>query len=776
MTSSVPTRAPGFVLHAGWLCLLLWLSLTLLPARAQTNGTYFLLNANAQAIDVPGSSAADVQLQQYWLNRSPAQQWSLGNATATGYKVVRSLSSGKVLDLSATATGAGIIQRAANSTFDGQQWRFVDVGEGYYKLENKSNGLVVSVRGGTDPATQNQLVSRAYAGTNDQKWRLEQVINTKPTANGTYFLTTASDMAVDVPGSSAADVQLQQYWLNRSPAQQWRLADAASSGYKTLTNQSSGKAADLGTNAAVVQKPASASRAGQQWKLVDVGGGYFKLENKSSGLVLSVTRGTNPATKDKLMVKTYTGTADQKWKLTAAGTSSPPPPSSPPPAAGTGGYTARTNYGARLEPQDKILLGIGQSSDGAFPAFVKAMNDAAVYPNFYMDYVWNLSRDTTDIRVNQIGAAVRRSSQYSDANRYVAVQIGLALNTENQEQNYGAVASGALDHKLQVMLDWIRRMDRPVLLRIGYEFNGHWNNYTDRELYKKAFIHVVQMIRRQGLSKVATVWCAAAYEHNTDYMPYYPGDEYVDWWGLDVFTLGHMSLPMTASFLADARARRKPVIIGESGLKGDALPANGTAAADGAALWKQWYELYFNLIKTNPNIKAISYINYDMKQVFGSDWRDSRVENNATITANFRRELKTGPFAGTLNKSSFFALCDIAATAQSAAVAEPVAAAAATAAEPTAASATVAPEEAGRLSAYPNPSPDGRSTLRLQAQQPQRATVYVHDKHGRLVSLLTVPVQAGQTEFKLLATLPQGTYYLKTRLDGQPQQFTLNVE
>ena len=42
--------------------------------------------------------------------------------------------------------------------------------------------------------------------------------------------------------------------------------------------------------------------------------------------------------------------------------------------------------------------------------------------------------------------------------------------------------------------------------------------------------------------------------------------------------------------------------------------------------------------------------------------------------------------------------------------------------------------------------------------------------------LLTVPLKAGQTEFRLPATLAPGTYYLNTRLDGQAQSFTLKVE
>ncbi|UYZ64947.1 RICIN domain-containing protein [Hymenobacter weizhouensis] len=80
------------------------------------------------------------------------------------------------------------------------------------------------------------------------------------------------------------------------------------------------------------------------------------------------------------------------------------------------------------------------------------------------------------------------------------------------------------------------------------------------------------------------------------------------------------------------------------------------------------------------------------------------------------------------------------------------------------------------LWAFPNPSPDGRATLRLTAEAAQPATVYVRDGQGQLVSMLSVPVRAGQTDFRLPATLPAGTYFLQTTLDGEARRFTLQVK
>lgn len=578
--------------------------------------------------------------------------------------------------------------------------------------------------------------------------------------NGTYFLTNANGQAVDVPGSSTADVQLQQYSLNRTVAQQWTLVDAAASGYKTVRNANSNKACDVNggaTGAAVVQRTANATFDGQQWKFVDVGGGYYKLENKATGLVISARGGTDPATQNQLVIKAYAGANDQKWQLTAVGNGSgtTPPPTTTTPAPT--GYTARANYGARNEPTDKVLVGIGQTGADSFSNFVRDANDPAVYPDLYADYVYDLTQSLDDIRVHQVEPFVNRMAQLSSDQHYVALQVGLALNLDSGpvSTTYVDVADGKLDDKLQLVLDAFKKMDRPILVRIGYEFNGGWNHYTDKAAYKRAFVHVAEMIRNQKLDKVATVWCAAAFEGNPDYLPYYPGDQYVDWWGIDLFTTGHLTLPMTAAFLADARAHRKPVVIGEWGLKGDDLPANGTRGG-GQALWDLWYKPYFNLIKTNANLKAFVYLNYNLHASFGSNWRDSYLGNDATVMANFKNEIKSPLFAGALTKTDFFRLCNVVTTSQRAAAA--------------------APAETAGLALYPNPSPNGRATLALTAAQAQTATVQVRNAQGELLHTLSTPVPAGRTELALPAGLRPGTYFVQVRLDGQSRRFALKVE
>ncbi|WP_310393909.1 PA14 domain-containing protein [Hymenobacter sp.] len=79
------------------------------------------------------------------------------------------------------------------------------------------------------------------------------------------------------------------------------------------------------------------------------------------------------------------------------------------------------------------------------------------------------------------------------------------------------------------------------------------------------------------------------------------------------------------------------------------------------------------------------------------------------------------------------------------------------------------------LSAFPNPSPDGRPTLALDAKADQTAQVLVRGDRGQLVGLFGVRLRAGRTELPLPAPLAPGTYHLRATVDGQVQTFTLQV-
>ena len=222
--------------------------------------------------------------------------------------------------------------------------------------------------------------------------------------------------------------------------------------------------------------------------------------------------------------------------------------------------------------------------------------------------------------------------------------------------------------------------NKPVYLRIGYEFDGTWNTgYGNAGTYVTAYRRVVDVLNQQGVDNVAYVWQSSSspiddilegyFENINDW---YPGDAYVDWVGLSWFLLPDETPtaggnPATQSQLAEdvlsfARSRGKPVMIAESTPQGYDLQAltnanispvwDGTAGANirsltAQQLWNEWFVPFFDFIHDNSDvIKAVSYINadWDAQGSWGPPypegyWGDTRVEVNATIRGNWQSEI-----------------------------------------------------------------------------------------------------------------------------------------
>ena len=65
------------------------------------------------------------------------------------------------------------------------------------------------------------------------------------------------------------------------------------------------------------------------------------------------------------------------------------------------------------------------------------------------------------------------------------LQLGLHLGSHSEE-----IATGKLDGKVDRLLSWIKDADRPVYLRVGYEFDLPENRYAP-DPYVRAFRHIV---------------------------------------------------------------------------------------------------------------------------------------------------------------------------------------------------------------------------------------------------------------------------------------------
>ena len=310
-------------------------------------------------------------------------------------------------------------------------------------------------------------------------------------------------------------------------------------------------------------------------------------------------------------------------------------------------YVPRSNTGARLEPQGALMHGAGQDPV-SFGNYWGAM-PVGSQPVVQMNYI-NLD----SLQPNWADSVKAELLAYPG--NLVIPQIGLSMTDGASAHYEEQVAAGNYDTQIGYLISGLRELATPVYLRIGYEFNGvSWNGYVAAP-YAQAFIHVTNMIRAATDIEVATVWDAEVPDGATDFSDYYPGDSFVDWFGVNVFNADAFPSTALSSFLSLATQHNKPVMIGES-------TPQTVGAQSGATSWTTWFVPYFNLLATSPLIKQFNYIDWNWAQwaVTANDpgwstWGDARLE---IPTAAYVLNLYTQQLADTVvfnapaNEASF---------------------------------------------------------------------------------------------------------------------------
>ena len=229
---------------------------------------------------------------------------------------------------------------------------------------------------------------------------------------------------------------------------------------------------------------------------------------------------------------------------------------------------------------------------------------------------------------------VLREIQYPNS----AFQLG--LNFSAGDADLDKVATGGYDAQIDLLAAQLRTTDRPVFLRIGYEFDGIHNHYTP-EKYIAAYRHVVSRLRWDGVTNVAFVWHSYANQTYGGHpiSAWYPGDRYVDWMAVSIFWQAYnggaeMSYANTVADFADAQ--NKPLMVAESTPAGSFTP---TANAD--SLWSGWYQPVIDFVNAR-GVKAWSYINDNWEDIpmwQGQGWGDARIEANAALKSRWTSEV-----------------------------------------------------------------------------------------------------------------------------------------
>jgi beta-mannanase len=142
-------------------------------------------------------------------------------------------------------------------------------------------------------------------------------------------------------------------------------------------------------------------------------------------------------------------------------------------------------------------------------------------------------------------------------------------------QNLQSIVSGQFDSVIQQYAQTLKSYGKPVFLRWYWEFNQNMlsgqpcGGYGDPSAFVAAWQHIWTIFHDTGASNVAFVWCPGLMGGN--FAAYYPGDQYVDWIGIDGYDRSYKGTTagdfagIFGSFYNEWAGHGKPIMVAETG-------------------------------------------------------------------------------------------------------------------------------------------------------------------------------------------------------------------
>ena len=203
------------------------------------------------------------------------------------------------------------------------------------------------------------------------------------------------------------------------------------------------------------------------------------------------------------------------------------------------------------------------------------------------------------------------------------------------------IAEGKEDDRIGQWAEQARRFRRPILLRFAHEMNGDWYPWSvgkdpaqRPEDYVAAWRRIHALFQERRADNVRFVW-SPNFEPVDNLASYYPGDDVVDWIGLDVYN--HPKWPRSPGELIDpvyrfADRRNKPILLAEVASAERFVP---TTQPDTPVRWRSkaiWIEHLFREIAERPKIQGLIW--FDIAKE--ADWR---IESSPAAARAYRRGL-----------------------------------------------------------------------------------------------------------------------------------------
>jgi beta-mannanase len=199
-----------------------------------------------------------------------------------------------------------------------------------------------------------------------------------------------------------------------------------------------------------------------------------------------------------------------------------------------------------------------------------------------------------------------------------------------------AITSGVYDNVIREHAQALKSYGKPVFLRWYWEFNQRGANarrcggFADPAGFIAAWRHIWTIFHDVGATNVAFVWCPGL--QGQDPSPYYPGNRYVDWIGVDGYDRSYAGVGsgdfagIFGPFYSEWAAHGKPMMVAETGATpGQQAQFLGSIQSQAPTMPLMKAIVYFDSIGPRadwvlqgPGITAFSALRSDSYFSFGS--------------------------------------------------------------------------------------------------------------------------------------------------------------
>jgi Glycosyl hydrolase family 26 len=243
-----------------------------------------------------------------------------------------------------------------------------------------------------------------------------------------------------------------------------------------------------------------------------------------------------------------------------------------------------------------------------------------------------------------------------DAGAIPLVTMPLGAGISLQE-----VAEGEQDAAIRSWARAAKAFEYPFLFRPWWESNGNWYSWGQSPYFAAAWQHFHDLVIAEGATNVTWAWVVnTIWEKDGDVQddptPYYPGDAYVDWVGVDAYNWGRNPLQPDGWVTAEESiqptlevleeiAPGKPVCVCESA----STEIGEGALEEDKATWI--HEMLDEYLPSRPRIKAYVWFNWNVEQggygSGGGQW-DWPIESSPEAEAAFREEIQSDTYLSIL--------------------------------------------------------------------------------------------------------------------------------